>query len=261
MKKTTAALAVMLLAGAAQAQTVAEPPSPGNVIERSSEYRYQLDLHVNPAALAKMLPAGWESTPAATGPAKDCNLRLIFIDRVNIVGPDGKALGAGTDRLAYLAAPVKQTSGAEAGQMILGGISENDPDAAGTFGILVKASQAKMVRGASDTNGAVTVNEEWSLTAASGEHMQIHVKYVRGPAARAGGEVKFYNPANPAQLRIFRTEQATDVARNVTTTPPDRVLEFSFSAGGGRIAALFDGSEKPLSWDSQPTYVRAIIAP
>ena len=32
-------------------------------------------------------------------------------------------------------------------------------------------------------------------------------------------------------------------------------------AGGGKIAALFDGSEKIVSWDVFPWYVRSVIAP
>jgi hypothetical protein len=49
--------------------------------------------------------------------------------------------------------------------------------------------------------------------------------------------------------------------RNVTTNPPDRVKKFSYKAGGGKIAALFDGSERLVSWDSFPWYVRSVIAP
>jgi hypothetical protein len=41
-----------------------------------------------------------------------------------------------------------------------------------------------------------------------------------------------------------------DILRNVTTTPPDRVKEFSFKAGGGSYAKLFDGTERLLSWDN-----------
>jgi hypothetical protein len=70
--------------------------------------------------------------------------------------------------------------------------------------------------------------------------------------------VRFISAANPAQFVTAHTEQETDIARNVTTTPPDRVEEFSFAAGGGKFAALFDGTQKALSWDSQPTYRRSI---
>src|SRR6476620_6075534 len=60
------------------------------VIEQAAEHRLQLDFRVNDAALAKMLPNGWETVIATQGPAKDCNLRMIFIDRMAIMGADGK---------------------------------------------------------------------------------------------------------------------------------------------------------------------------
>jgi hypothetical protein len=41
-----------------------------------------------------------------------------------------------------------------------------------------------------------------------------------------------------------------DILRNVTTSPRDRVRSFSFTAGGGTYAALFDGTERVLSWDN-----------
>ena len=68
-------------------------------VESSSETRFQLDFQVPDNALKAYLPAGWTSAPAAQGPAKDCNLRGIFIDRVTINAPDGKPAGKGSNRL------------------------------------------------------------------------------------------------------------------------------------------------------------------
>ncbi len=235
------------------------PPAPaGNILEQSLEYRFQLDLHVNDAALAKMLPAGWVSNAATQGAAKDANLRLIFVDVQNIVGPDNKVLGKGVNRIAMLAAPVKDANG-NIGQMILGGISEDSavPDG---YGVYLTASSVTMSRSASAAGGVVTSTDDWNFQAPGGEHFQLHLKYVHGPAGQGGGETKFYNPADPAQYQTSKTVQTTDITRNVTTNPPDRVKEFSLKAGGGKYAALFDGSEKPLSWDSQPTYSRIVSA-
>ena len=44
-------------------------------------------------------------------------------------------------------------------------------------------------------------------------------------------------------------------------TPPDHVKKFSYKAGGGKIAPLFDGSEKVVSWDSFPWYIRTVSTP
>jgi hypothetical protein len=265
MKKTILPALLLVLCGGAQAQApAASPITPATApVEQSNDYRFQIDLQVNQAALNKALPAGWESAAATQGAAKDCNLRLIFIDRVNVQDGAGRVLPPGKDIVVYLEAPVRQ-SGAAAGatpltgRMVLAGISENDSATAGTFGALVKATKVTTARAIATADGKTTVSEDWDLTGAGGEHVRLHVKYVRGPANRAAADVRFFNPANPAQFVTAHTEQETDITRNVTTTPPDRVQEFSLTAGGGKFAALLDGTQKPLSWDAQPTYRRAI---
>jgi hypothetical protein len=260
MKKIVLPALLLALCGTAQAQAPAAPAAAP--VEQSNEYRFQIDLQANPAALSKALPAGWESAAATQGAAKDCNLRLIFIDRVNVQDGAGRVLPPGKDTVVYLEAPVRQTVAAGAppvtGRMVLAGISENDSATAGTFGVLVKATKVATARNIATTDGKTTVTEDWDLTGAGGEHARLHVKYVRGPANRAAADVRFFNPANPAQFVTAHTEQETDITRNVTTTPPDRVQEFSLTAGGGKFAALLDGTQKPLSWDAQPTYRRAI---
>ena len=55
-------------------------------LESSSEIRFQLDLHVPDAALTPLLPTGFTLNVATQGPAKDCNLRAIFVDRLTING-------------------------------------------------------------------------------------------------------------------------------------------------------------------------------
>jgi hypothetical protein len=231
------------------------------LLEQGAEHRFQLDFHVPDAALKKLLPAGWEPAAATAGPAKDANLRMIFIDRMDVVGADAKPAGRGASHLVYLAAPVKSSAGETTGQMILAGLTDNSADAPGAFGVYQYATTAKMTRSIAASAGTVIAEEDWDFAAASGERMQVHVKYEPAPAAKGGGEVKFFNPSDPSRYQIFKTEQATDIARNATTNPPDRVKEFSYRAAGGRIAPLFDGTEKVLSWDSQRWYNRSVIAP
>src|SRR5436305_1048039 len=99
---------------------VLRPAHAENFVEHSAEFRMQLDFVVPDAALRKFLPAGWEPNVATQGAAKDCNLRMIFIDRVDITGADGNPIGS--NRLVYLAIPVKQSGGSTVGQMIIAGL-------------------------------------------------------------------------------------------------------------------------------------------
>jgi len=231
------------------------------VVEQAAEHRFQLDFRVNDAALAKMLPAGWEPVIATQGPAKDCNLRMIFIDRMAVMGADGKAAPRATARLVYLAIPVKETATGTAGQMIIHGLTEHAADSPGTFGVFQHAATAKMARTASSAGGTLSGSEDWEFAAASGERMELHVEYQRGPAAKGANEVKFFYPQEPQKFQIFKTDQAIDIMRNPTTNPPDHIKKFSYKAGGGKISALFDGTEKVVSWDSFPWYIRTISAP
>ncbi len=243
---------LLLFAQFASAQTV---------IEQAAEHRYQLDFRVNDAALAKLLPPGWEVVIATQGPAKDCNLRMIFIDRMVIMGGDGKAAARHTARLVYLAIPVRETGTKNAGQMIIHGLTELAADAPGDFGVYQHATTARMSRTHASSGGVLTGSENWEFAAASGEHMSLQVEYVRGPARKGANEVKFFYPNDPSKFQVFKTDQAIDIMRNPTTNPPDTIKKFSYKAGGGRIAALFDGTEKVVSWDSFPWYIRTVSTP
>jgi hypothetical protein len=207
-------VAMMGLAQYGNAQTLAE---------YSSEARFQLDLHVPDAVLAAFLPKGWSPNIATQGAAKDCNLRAVFIDRVTINGPDGKPVGKGSNRLVYLVAPVKDTSGTNV-QLVIGGLTEDPADAPGPFGNYLLAATHTMQRSTSGNAGGIVDSQDWVFVAASGERLEMHIKYDRGVANKANpAEVKFYSAKNPGFYQISKQEQVLDILRNATTNPPDRV--------------------------------------
>ena len=74
-------------------------------------------------------------------------------------------------------------------------------------------------------------------------------------------EVRYYSAESPDFYQISHQEQVLEILRNVTTTPRDRVREFSFSASGGRYAELFDGTHRVLSWDNIPWINRSVLVP
>ena len=251
----TAALATIVagLPGAAAAQTM---------IEHSSEARFQLDVRVPDAALAPFIPAGFTLNIATQGAAKDANLRVVFIDRVTINAPDGKPMGKGSNRLVYFIAPVKDPGGANA-QLVIGGITEDPADAPGPYGNYLAAATHSMQRSTSSTGrGPIEDSQDWVFAAATGERLELHIKYERGVANKANPtETKFYSAKNPAFFHISRDERVLDILRNVTTTPPDRVREFSFKASGGSYAKLFDGTQRVLSWDNILWINRSVFVP
>src|SRR5580704_9336248 len=229
--------------------------------ESSSETRFQLDLKVSDAALASYLPKGWMPNVAAQGAAKDCNLRAVFIDRITINGPDGKPVGKGSNRLVYLVAPVKDPSGANV-QLVIGGLTEDPADVPGPFGVYLQATNPT-VRILYEQMGLHSLtHQDWVFAASTGERLELHISFEPGVGNKAApGEVKFYSGKNPSFYQISKQEQVLDILRNVTTNPPDRVIEFSFKGSGGSFAKLFDGTEKVLSWDNILWINRSVSVP
>jgi hypothetical protein len=248
----TGLLAVCAMGGlvrAADAQTL---------VEQSAEARMQIDFHVPDAALKAMLPAGVEPAIATTGAAKDANLRMIFIDRIAVTAPDGAPVGSG--QMVYLAIPIKQAAPNPIAQMLIYGLTSDPKDAPGPFGVYQLASTHRMER-ATTADAQAQTTENWEFTAATGEHMELHLKYDRGIGRKASNETKFYSSVNPSFYQLFKVDQNLDIMRNATITVPDKVKEFQYKASGGKIAALFDGSERVLSIDCLSWYNRAIYMP
>jgi hypothetical protein len=236
-------------------------------VEYSSEARFQLDLHVPDEALRAYFPSGFTPNIATQGAAKDANLRAVFIDRVTINGPDGKPVGKGSNRLVYLVAPVKDPSGANA-QLVIGGLTEDPADVPGPFGVYLAATTHHMARSTVNSgtlnsgSSPILDSQDWTLAAAGGEHLEMHIKYERGVANKGNvADTKFYSAKTPTFFQISRQEQVLDILRNATTNPPDRVKEFTFKAGGGSYSKLFDGTEKLLSWDNILWINRTVLLP
>jgi hypothetical protein len=239
---------------------VAQRASAETLIENSAEFRFQLDFHVPDAALAKLLPAGWEAAVATQGPAKDANLRVIFIDRVDVTNPDNTPKTS--DQLVYIAIPVKQTGTSNAGQMILNGLVSDAKEAPGPFGNYVHATTAKVSRTFTTASGTTQGEENWEFAGGNGERLEVHLKYERRPARRnPTTETKFFIPGNPSAYQIFKVDSGLDIMKNASVPVPDHVKEFSYKASGGPIGALFDGTERVLSWDSFHWYNRGIYKP
>jgi hypothetical protein len=253
MRRLSPALLIVLFSTVVLAETP---------IETSSETRFQLDVKVPDAALATFFPAGFAPNVATAGAAKNCNLRVVFIDRVTINAPDNSPKGKGSNRLVYLVAPVKNPAG-EAVQLVIGGLTEDPADAPGPFGNYLLATTHDM-NWTTKSGGAGPIQEtqDWVFAAASGERLEMHIAYQRGTAAkRPSADTKFYSAKNPGFYQISRQEQALDIMRNVTTTPEDHVRSFTFKAGGGSWSKLFDGSERVLSWDNILWLNRTVMLP
>ena len=247
-----AALVAAFAAQAARAETF---------LGHSFETRLQLDFQIADALVRKALPAGWEPDVATSGGAKDCNIRIQFVDRVDVT--DAKDAAQGSSQLVYLEVPVKKTGTDLAGRMVIGGLTTDPKDAPGPFGVYQLATAHKMTRATTAVTGKpAEFAEDWDFAAADGSHIELHLKFERGVARRGVGEIKMFSAKRPETYTLVKNAQGLDPMRNATVTPPrDLVSEFSYKASGGMLAPFFDGKERVISVDTIQWNTRALYQP
>lgn len=258
MRQKSAIIAGIIVAACAAPVAAANAQT---LLEQSAEVRMQLDLAVSPQALKALLPDGWEPFVATSGPAKDCNVRLIFVDRVDITAPDGAPVG--TEQMVYFASPIKKTGSNEmAGQMVIDGITSNPKAAPGAFNVYQAASAYRVERSTHATAGGPIENDDtWDFTGANGEHLALHLTYERDVARKLSADTHFFSAADANSYQIWKVDQGLDIMRNATVAVKDRVKTFEFKASGGRVGKLFDGTERVVSVDALHWYNRAISSP
>ena len=229
--------------------------------EHSAEVRLQLDFAVSDAAIRKVLPAGWETDVAASGGAKDCNLRMIFIDRVDVTGPDNAPKGSG--QVVILEVPVKKPGAGLAGRMIIDGLTSDAKEAPGSLGVYRAATRSRMERATHSVAGEPPqIVEDWDFGGPNGERMGLHLKYERGVARKGDAEIKIFSGANPSLYHIAKISQGLYAMRNATVPAPrDLIAEFQYTASGGTLGSLFDGKERVISIDSIQWNTRAVYLP
>lgn len=222
------------------------------------EARTILAFKVSDAALQKLLPEGWQSSPVGAGPSKEANLTVSFVDQLVAQGPDGKPEPG--IRIAAVSVPAKKMGTEATVALVLTGFSSDSSYVPGAYGnfTLAEATVERSVR--TDPAGTSGAQESWQFSAGNGDSLELQLQYVHGVAARGKVEAKVHSGKTPDFYRIYRIEQAVDVVRS-TATGMDRAQKFSFKASGQQFAQLFDGSEQLISISSLPWYTRQVFLP
>jgi hypothetical protein len=221
------------------------------------DVRTVLSFKASDAAVQKMLPEGWEVNSPAAGPAKGSNLGITLIDQVTAQDAEGKP--ATPIRGAVLTIPAKKKGSDIAGTMVFTGLMSQG-GAPGAYGVYTPA-KAKVERELeTEADGKATAEEKWEFKGDDGSSIEVSIDYERIPAVQSKVEAKVFSAAKPEFYRIYRFEQATDVARGAAGGA-DRVRKFSVKATGEKLAPLFDGTQQLISVTSIPWYSRRVFLP
>src|SRR5215469_14762820 len=146
---------LLALAVAARGASAAE-----KLVGTYLEQRTVLSFKVPDATAQKLLPEGWQASPATAGPSKEANLNVVFVDVLTIQNPDGTP--GETYRYAVLTVPAKKKGMDAAVPMVVTGLSTppNVPGAYGNYALAV-ATVDRQVH--TDPAGKSNIEESWEF--------------------------------------------------------------------------------------------------
>jgi hypothetical protein len=251
--KLTAATALLVVMAAGNAASAAE-----KLVGTYGEQRTVLAFKVPDTAVQKLLPEGWQVSPPGTGPSKDANLNVVFVDMLTVQNPDGTP--GETCRIVALMVPAKKKGTDAVVPMVVGGFASTPSYVPGAYGNEDLASATIDRHAHTDPSGKTNVEESWEFKGSGGDAIGLQLQYDRGVAARSKAEVMPHSGVKPDFYRIYRIEQAADVVRS-TATGTDRVQKYAFKATGAKLSPLFNGSEQLISITSLPFYARQVFLP
>lgn len=217
-----------------------------------SEQRTSISLRVTTEAVQSLLPAGW----TAASP----NISLAFMDRKLALGPDGKPLFSGVNRVLVMSASAKNAQTGETRGLIVGGYSADPAGVPGAYNVYkagsIDLARTERIEGMSSN----TVTEQWTVKAADGGTLNVDLTFTRGVPTFAPFELKIHSGADPSFYRIYRGEQATDVLRSANGGA-DRVQSITVKASGGMLGKVIGDKAQVVSVSNSPFYARRTFLP
>ena len=229
------------------------------LVETNVDTRLNLQFRVAEAALKSWVPAPWQINPAASGPGKDANLSVVLLQRLLVLGPDGKPTPGATHRTVALVVPAKNTQTDESAPVVIRVFTADPQGVPGPYKNSVKASVRRELTLKGDGNEPGAGSEQWQMQTTGGS-IEVQIAYQRGVPSRSNAESKVYSAVEPTFFRLYRVDQGVDVVKSVPAGI-DRVQSYRFRSTVTELARLFDGSEQLIAAAVIPWYVREVKLP
>ncbi len=219
-----------------------------------AEQRTSVSMRAPVDGVQALLPAGWTVAAAPGAP----NISFIFMDRKLALLPDGKPMGAGVNLMLVISVGAKNAKTGEVKGLIVGGYSADPTNVPGAYGVYgagtVDVTRTERVAGTTSNS----LEERWSVKAADGGVLTVDLAFARGVPKLGAFELKVHSGKTPDFYRIYRGEQAMDVARGPGV---DRVTRASVTASGGKLGAIIGEGVEVIGVSNAPYYSRKTFLP
>jgi hypothetical protein len=229
-------------------------------VQSTLDSRIVLAYKVNAAEIQRWIPAPWQVAPVASGPAKDANLTMTFVDRLLDQDAEGKPVKTPTYRVVALSVPATNPQTKDSGGLIVRLYNSSPESIPGFYKTAVLATVDREITEKGSGASTASVLERWGMKDGKGGSLELLVQYQRGIATRSKLEAKPRSGSDPATWRIYRIEQATEVLKSIHGGT-DRVQAVNLRVKVPELAKLFDGSEQLVAVTSVPMYTRQTFLP
>jgi hypothetical protein len=240
------------------ALTAAAPAWGEKHVQSTLDSRLILAFKANAAEVQRWLPAPWVINPVASGPSKDANVTLTFLERLLDQGPDGKPAEIPTYRNVVVGIPARNPQTGESGPVLVRIFTT--ASAPGFYKTGVRAAVERETASSGVGSDPGTASERWELKDGKGNTLLLQVRYERSTLTRGKTEARPRSGSDPALWRIHRIEQSVDVVKSVPEGI-DRLRNYRFRNNLAELDKLFDGREQLISVISIPWYTRQTFLP
>lgn len=224
----------------------------------STEARLYVWLRVDPDALKRNLPKGWEAQPA-TGFLRGANLAVVLIEGIAVSDTHGMPLPA-VEHFAVVAVPARNEGVDSAAFIVIDGLAAPAASAPGAYGVYKPARVTIERRSNRESALSAAVEERWQFTSDIGDFINVRIVYDRGVGVRKRIEPRIYSGLKPDFYRIYKIEQVEDLVHTIYRDGP-KAKNLEFSAAGGKLSELSADEDKIVGIVSMPTYYREIFLP
>lgn len=227
--------------------------------EENAEHRTTVAMHVNEAEIAKFLPAPWVLDIPTSGTKKGFDLILEFRDRILDLDEQKQPVKGGSERGLVLLVPAKNPVTGDAGLRVIREYTANPNFIPGLYNNSKVLSRMRLTQNlVAEGTASSTSTEIWDLEEPGGGVADLSFDCTRGVPKRVIRTHKMFGSDDPNLIRIYHSDQGRDLVRDVAGGV-DSTRNFTLKVTLKELAPMFDGSERLISVEVLPWYLREVF--
>lgn len=230
-------------------------------IEENAENRTTVAVHVDERKLSEFLPSPWEIDVPASGPWQGADLLLEYRDRIMNLDEHKQPISGGSERGLVLLVPAKNPKTGDAGLRVIREYTANPNFLPGLYNnskLLLRMQLLQTLK-ADGYDSGITM-QSWDLEEADGGVANLRLEYARGVPKRVNRTYKMFGSSDPSLIRIYHSDQGVDVVKDVAAGI-DRTTRLELKVTMKELSPMFDGSQRLVSVEVVPWYLREVSVP